>query len=551
MLPPAKRQRTVRFGRAKPRHRATVKRMLVRRDGSLAAVVVTALVLFGAPIAASADDLPAGSSATPTPVVSAMTEPVPTPTPEPTAPAPDPVSAPTPASTPTPEPTPEPTVAPTPEPTPEQTPEPTAEPTSTPTPTEAPVPEPSDGPIPPVTETPQPTPDPTVAPNPVTPIDTAATAAQAAATVSAQATARAAAAQALAVQRTAAERVAAERSAAQELTVQRTAVLATALTRSQTAQVALDTARRELESTRASQSIALGRASLVHRLALEASQQSAVSRRSFAVLARKLAQQQSGAGVADVFLGGHSLGNVLDQLSTLDQLDRVSENIETIQARAEADSARAERLNQQDAETRAAASTVSVDASQATLDAATSDFERAGLDLIAAATQAATAAASLAAIDVRPIVRTDVGQLSDQGWANPARGPITDAYGPRPVRPLPGVGAFHHGSDIGASCGAPVFAATAGIVRASGSVGSYGNWILIDHGEGVQTGYAHLATGETLVTVGDPVAAGQRIGRVGSTGLSTGCHTHVEVRVDGVRIDPQPFFLLRGVVLGG
>ncbi len=333
--------------------------------------------------------------------------------------------------------------------------------------------------------------------------------------------------------------------------MERAAALATALTRSQTTQAALDTARDDLEATRASQTIAQGRAALVHRLAVEASQQASVSSRSFAVLARKLAQQQNGAGIADVFLGGHSLGNVLDQLSTLDQLDRVTDNIETIKADAETDQARAVKLSQQDAETRAAASSVPVDASQATLDAASINFEAAGLALVAAASQAANAAATLAALDVRPIIRTDVGQLSAQGWANPVHGAITDTYGPRPIRPLPGVGAFHYGTDIGASCGAPVFAATAGIVRAAGSVGSYGNWILLDHGEGVQTGYAHLASGETSVAAGDRVTAGQQIGSIGNTGLSTGCHSHVEVRVDSVCIDPQPFFLNRGVVLGG
>ncbi|TFD63152.1 M23 family metallopeptidase [Cryobacterium suzukii] len=401
-------------------------------------------------------------------------------------------------------------------------------------------------------ETPQPTIEPTVDPVPVAPTDSVAAAQEAAATsAQATATARAAAARALAEQRAAAEQVAAHRTAAQELSMDRAAALATALTHSQTTQAALDTARGDLEATRASQTIAQGRATLVHRLAVEASQQASVSTRSFAVLARKLAQQQNGAGIADVFLGGHSLGNVLDQLSTLDQLDRVTDNIETIKAQAEADQARADKLSQQDTETRAAASSVPVDASQATLDAASSDFETASLALVTAASQAANAAATLAALDLRPIIRTDVGQLGEQGWANPVHGAITDTYGPRPIRPLPGVGAFHYGTDIGAGCRAPVFAATSGIVRAASSVGSYGNWILIDHGEGVQTGYAHLTSGETLVAAGDRVTAGQQIGSVGSTGLSTGCHSHLEVRVDGVRIDPQTFFLNRSVVLGG
>jgi len=297
--------------------------------------------------------------------------------------------------------------------------------------------------------------------------------------------------------------------------------------------------------------MALGRADLVHRLAVDATQEAADSAHSFAVLARKLTQQHSGAAVADVFLGGHSLSTVLNQLSTLDQLNRVAENIETIQARAKRDQARAITLNQQDADTRAAAGMMSVDASQAALDVAATDFARTGQALLAAASQAATSAASLAALDLRPIIRTDDGQLSDQSWTNPAHGAITDGYGPRPVRPLPGVGAFHYGIDIGASCGTPVFAGTSGVVRAVSVVGSYGNWILIDHGEGVETGYAHLASGAPLVAVGDRVIAGQQIGNVGTTGLSTGCHTHVEVRINGVRVNPQLFFVNRGVVLGG
>ena len=547
MLPPVKRRRTVRLGRAQ-QNRAVAPRAARGRASWLAAVLITALVLIGAPITASAAELPAGAPAPAIASTPPEAEPPSSPAPEPTV-GPTPEPTPEPPAEPTAEPTPEPTASPTPEPTSEPTPEPTAEPTPeptpepNPTPTEAPAPEPSDGPIPPVTE-PEPTPE--LLPRPT--VDPTDTVAQAAASVQTAAAARATAAAAFAAQRAIAERVTAARTAAQELAGQRGAALASALSRSQSAQAVLDTARDDLESARASQTIALGRASLVHRLAVEASRQAAESNVSFAVLARKMAQQQSGAGVVDVFLGGHSLGNVLDQLSTLNQLDRVTDNIETIQARAEADEARAVKLNQQDAETRTAASMVSVDASQATHDAAAIDFEAAGLALVTAASAAQAATATLAALDVRPIIRTDVGQLSDQGWASPARGAITDAYGPRPVRPFPGVGAFHYGTDIGASCGTPVFAATAGSVRAAGSVGSYGNWILIDHGEGVQTGYAHL--GDTLVVVGDRVAAGQPIGRVGSTGLSTGCHTHVEVRVDGVRIDPQPFFLNRGVVLG-
>ena len=591
MVLPENRRRIVRIGRAKPQHRTAEHRAPRGRESWLAAVIITALVLFGAPITASAD-APTRSSSAPTPIAGTTPEPVPAPSPErtpqgtpqpaspPTSdprpepaldPIPEPSAEPTPESTsgptptppaqPTPTPQPTVTLTPTPTPTPEPTPTPTLEPTvtptptPTPTPTEEPAPEPSDGPIPSASETPELA----TGPNPVVtaPTDGVARAAaeadaQAAAQASAQKSnkARTAAAWAVEAQLAAAARGASNRATAQKLTVERGAALANALTHSQTAQTALNTAQVDLESARASQIMAQGRVSLVHRLAVEASTTAAASTRSFAALARKLAQQQSGADVADVFLGGHSLGNMLDQLSTLDQLDHVTENIQTIQARAEADKARADKLNQQDAETRTAASTVSVDASQVTLDSATSDFEAAGLALINAASQAATAAATLATLDVRPITLTDVGQLSDQGWANPAHGAISAAYGPRPVRPLPGVGAFHYGTDIGASCKSPILAATSGTVRAASTLGSYGNWILIAHGAGVETGYAHLGAGDTLVAVGDRVVAGQQIASVGSTGLSTGCHTHIEIRVDGVRVNPQPFFLNRGVVLG-
>lgn len=346
------------------------------------------------------------------------------------------------------------------------------------------------------------------------------------------------------------ERVAAERFSAQKTAAERATTLSLALTRSQNAQTALDSARADLTSAHAMQSLANSRVLLVHRVTREAAEQAAVSAQSVAVLARTLVQQHRPAVVVDVFLGGHPPGDLLKQLSTLDQLNRATENIETVKARAEADHARAVTLKKNDTLTQAAASTAEVDGRQATFDTAKQEFETAGLAVATAAAQASIAVTALAALDVRPIIRSDIGQLSDKGWASPVFGARTDSYGPRPIRPLAGVGAFHYGTDIGSYCTAPVFAARDGIVKAASALGSYGNWILIDHGEGVQTGYAHLAAGDSLVAVGDRVVGGQQIGRVGSTGSSTGCHTHIEVRIDGQRIDPQPFFLDRGVELG-
>ena len=140
------------------------------------------------------------------------------------------------------------------------------------------------------------------------------------------------------------------------------------------------------------------------------------------------------------------------------------------------------------------------------------------------------------------------GQLSDQGWALPVLGRLSSPFGSRPNKPVDGVGDFHNGTDIAAPCGQPVFAANGGKVVASGYQGSYGNWVLIDHGNGIETGYAHNS--QLLVDVGQLVVAGEIIALVGSTGASSGCHVHFETRVDGERVNAVPFMSARRVTLG-
>ncbi|ANJ29043.1 hypothetical protein ATC03_17430 [Agromyces aureus] len=161
--------------------------------------------------------------------------------------------------------------------------------------------------------------------------------------------------------------------------------------------------------------------------------------------------------------------------------------------------------------------------------------------------QAMAAAQSVALINTLP---ADSGQLSEQGWSQPVAGRMTDGYGPRPNKPVAGVNEFHRGTDVAASCNSPVYAATGGVVVEARANGSYGNWILVDHGAGVATGYAHLVNGGILVNAGDTVTAGQLIGMVGSTGASTGCHLHFEVRLDGVAVDARPFMAARGILVG-
>jgi murein DD-endopeptidase MepM/ murein hydrolase activator NlpD len=118
----------------------------------------------------------------------------------------------------------------------------------------------------------------------------------------------------------------------------------------------------------------------------------------------------------------------------------------------------------------------------------------------------------------------------------PANGPITSGFGPR-NHPISGGSRMHNGVDIGASSGTPIHAAADGTVVMAGSNGGYGNWTLIDHGGGLATGYGHQSS--IGVRVGQHVSRGDVIGRVGSTGASTGPHLHWEVRVNGNSVNPM------------
>lgn len=139
-------------------------------------------------------------------------------------------------------------------------------------------------------------------------------------------------------------------------------------------------------------------------------------------------------------------------------------------------------------------------------------------------------------------------EISSQGWARPASGRVSDGFGPR-VPPIGGVSSYHRGTDIGASCNSPIFAAHSGMVIYAGPQGTYGNFILIDHGSGISTGYAHIVNGGIMVSYGQQVVVGQQIARVGTTGASTGCHLHFEVRINGTAIDAQPFMRDRGIAI--
>ena len=103
---------------------------------------------------------------------------------------------------------------------------------------------------------------------------------------------------------------------------------------------------------------------------------------------------------------------------------------------------------------------------------------------------------------------------------------------------------YHRGIDIsGASAsGALVVAGASGTVTQAGwSTGGYGNYVVIDHGNGIETLYAHMLDNSIMVNPGDTVTKGQAIGRVGNTGYSFGAHLHFEVRINGNRLNPAPY----------
>ena len=116
---------------------------------------------------------------------------------------------------------------------------------------------------------------------------------------------------------------------------------------------------------------------------------------------------------------------------------------------------------------------------------------------------------------------------------------FTSGYGVR-SDPFRGGAAMHAGIDLAGPSGTPIYATADGVVRRSGwNSGGYGNLIEVDHGRGIETRYGHLS--RILVREGQPVKRGQLIGRMGSTGRSTGNHLHYEVRIEGKPVNPIPF----------
>lgn len=144
-------------------------------------------------------------------------------------------------------------------------------------------------------------------------------------------------------------------------------------------------------------------------------------------------------------------------------------------------------------------------------------------------------------------MQAEIAAAQQQGGEAPGRlrmpvnGWISSYYGWR-VHPIFGTRRMHTGIDLAAIGGTPIYAAEEGTVIIAGVRGGYGNAVVIDHGGGLATLYAHQS--RITVSVGEQVSAGERIGFVGCTGYCTGDHLHFEVHINGKHTDPLPY--LRG-----
>ena len=125
-----------------------------------------------------------------------------------------------------------------------------------------------------------------------------------------------------------------------------------------------------------------------------------------------------------------------------------------------------------------------------------------------------------------------VGTPSSSGLVWPVSGAITSGFGPR-------WGRMHEGIDVAGSSGTPIAAAAGGTVIVAGPQGGYGNLVVLDHGGGLSTAYAHLSS--IAVSTGQSVGQGTVVGGMGTTGNSTGVHLHFEVRVNGGAVNPRGY----------
>ena len=222
--------------------------------------------------------------------------------------------------------------------------------------------------------------------------------------------------------------------------------------------------------------------------------------------------------------------DVLEELQkAYDEIDAKKKEIETLQAELSESKA---TMEEQKSSLEADKASVEKKKSEIAADSAETQRE---LDKLEADAQALTSS-------IRNSGSSSSSSKYNGGimaWPVPSCHTVSSGYGGR-IHPTTGKYKFHGGLDIPGSYGSAIVAANSGKVIWAGNRGdSYGNYVIIDHGGGVSTLYGHSS--KVLVRTGQRVSRGQRIANVGSTGRSTGPHCHFEVRINGSRVNPNPY----------
>jgi murein DD-endopeptidase MepM/ murein hydrolase activator NlpD len=246
---------------------------------------------------------------------------------------------------------------------------------------------------------------------------------------------------------------------------------------------------------------------------------------------------------AQEYLEGRTLDatTYTDQLESLEEdLDRLHEELETSrgqaeEARALVESERVELQRLRDEQQSLFDEASAEEANEVALVADAQDRQ----DEFEAEINALEAESESITAYLRSLqVRSGVAQSGSGQFQRPVPGPVTSPYGYR-THPVLRTQRLHSGADMRAASGDTIVAAEDGVVVFAGWRGGYGNCTIIDHGGGLATLYGHQSS--ISVGQGQTVERGQAIGRVGSTGLSTGPHLHFEVRQYGTPVDPVPY----------
>ncbi len=172
------------------------------------------------------------------------------------------------------------------------------------------------------------------------------------------------------------------------------------------------------------------------------------------------------------------------------------------------------------------------------LAAATAEHDHAPAATAPTATAAAVTLGQFVGVEAPTAGLAIVLPATPGGWVRPVDAEIGSKFG-MCLHPILDIVRMHEGVDMGAPQGAPIRAVAPGVVSFAGEKSGHGNVVYIDHADGLQTRYAHRS--ELAANQGQLVAAGQVIGFVRSTGLSTVPHLHFEVRRDGEAFDPEAF----------